>query len=415
MAPLPEYAAVRLFVVSGMNYDAEIDTDGDRAGDSALNSLDLSSNDDRRSDRRMWIIGAVAIAIIVGLWFLNNLGGSAELGETGAGQAPVVTVISPGRATVEGQIEATGTLAARRELPVGVVGDGGQVDRVLIEPGEWVKQGQILAIIDRSVQSQQQASLAAQVQVAQADARLAQANLERALKLVDRGFISKADVDRLTATRDAASARVRVSQAKLSEMRARTRRLDIVAPAAGLVLERSVEPGQVVSPSSGVLFRIAKGGEFELLADLGEDDLANVSTGVSAVVTPVGSGKSFAGQVWQVSPVIDPQNRQGSVRIALAYTPDIRPGGFASATISSGAVVAPMLPESAVLSDNAGSYVYVVGKDNKVVRRAVKTGMITAKGMVIEDGLSGPEKVVLRAGAFLSAGETVEPRLVKPS
>jgi len=99
----------------------------------------------------------------------------------------------------------------------------------------------------------------------------------------------------------------------------------------------------------------------------------------------------------------------------LAYTPDIRPGGFASATISSGAVVAPMLPESAVLSDNAGSYVYVVGKDNKVVRRAVKTGMITAKGMVIEDGLSGPEKVVLRAGAFLSAGETVEPRLVKPS
>jgi RND family efflux transporter MFP subunit len=269
-------------------------------------------------------------------------------------------------------------------------------------------------VIDRSVQAQQQASLAAQVSVAQADARLAQANLDRALKLVDRGFISKAEVDRLTATRDAANAKVRVAGAQLSEMQARTRRLNIVAPAAGLILERKVEPGQVVGNGGDPLFRIAKDGKMEMLARLTEEDLAKISPGVGAEVTPVGSDKSFAGEVWQISPVIDPQDRQGTARIALAYAPQLRPGGFASAEILAGTTIAPLLPESAILSDNTGSYVYVVGKDNKIARRNIKTGTITGNGIVVTDGLAGGERVVLRAGAFVSDGETVKPRLVKP-
>jgi RND family efflux transporter MFP subunit len=372
------------------------------------------SEEDRRSTRRMWIIGILAVLAIVGLWFLNRSSEEPALADDGA-QVPVVSVVSPGRSTVVGQIAATGTLAARREMPVGAVGEGGQVVRVLVEPGDWVGAGQVLAVIDRDVQTQQQASLAAQVQVAQADARLAQSNLDRALKLVDRGFISKADVDRLTATRDASNARVRVAQAQLAEMRARTSRLNITAPAAGLVLERNVEPGQVVSPGSGVLFSLAKGGEMELLANVSEDELMRIPQGVAASVTPVGSEKSFTGQVWQISPVIDAQTRQGTARIALSYSPELRPGGFASAEITAGTVVAPMLPESALLSDNKGSYVYIVGKDNKAERRAVKTGTITSAGVIISEGLTGTEQVVVRAGAFLADGETIKPRRVKES
>ena len=248
--------------------------------------------------------------------------------------------------------------------------------------------------------------------MAQADARLAQSNLQRALKLVDRGFISKADIDRLTAERDAANARVKVAGAQLAETRARNRRLGIVAPAAGLVLDRNVEPGQVVTGGSGVLFNIAKDGQIEMLARLSEDDLAKISVGVAAQVTPVGSPKAFAGQVWQISPVIDAQSRLGAARIALAYSPELRPGGFATAEISAGTVVAPRLPESAVLSDSKGSYVYVVGPDNKVVRRDVKTGALTSDGIAVTGGLSGSERVVLRAGAFLAEGETVKPRSV---
>ncbi|MCB2060568.1 MAG: efflux RND transporter periplasmic adaptor subunit [Novosphingobium sp.] len=398
-----------------MNYDAKIDTAGDEGDSAPFNPLDGNDEEDRLSRRRIWIVVAVATLILVGLWFFLRFSNSGTLDASAANQAPAVTVTVPGKANVAAVVNATGTLAARRELPVGSVGEGGQVQRVLVEPGEWVKAGQILAVIDRSVQTQQQASLAAQISVAEADERLAQANLERALKLVDRGFISKADVDRLTATRDAAAARVRVARAQLGEMQARTRRLNIVAPSAGLVLERNVEPGQVATSSSGVLFRIAKGGEMELLAKLGEDELAKISTGVRAKVTPVGSGKSFTGQVWQVSPVIDPQTRQGEARIALSYAPELRPGGFASADISAGTIVAPRLPESAILSDAKGSYVYVVDKDNKARRREVKTGWITADGIVVSEGLSGNERIVTRAGAFLSDGETVRPKPAKES
>src|SRR3546814_4280320 len=93
-------------------------------------------------------------------------------------------------------------------MPVGVAGEGGRVTRVLVDAGTWVKAGQVLATVDRSVQSETAASLAAQVRVAEADAKLAQADLDRAKQLVSRGFISQADIDSKTATRDAAVARV---------------------------------------------------------------------------------------------------------------------------------------------------------------------------------------------------------------
>lgn len=392
--------------MTAMNYESTIDAN---QSDSVLYAEESGFGGQRPSRRKYWLIGIAALAALVAIYWLTHRGAPAA-NEAAKDQAPVVTVVAPGTATIEGTINATGTLAARVDMPVGSAGEGGQVVSVLVQPGDWVGQGQVLAVVDRRVQVQQQASSAASIQVAQADARLAQANLDRALKLVDRGFISKADVDRLTATRDAANARVRVADAQLGELQARTARLNIVSPAAGLVLERKVEPGQVVGAGSGMLFRIAKGGEMELKTDLSEADLTGIPLGTVAQVVPVGTDKAFTGQVWQLSPVINPQTRQGTARIALAYAPELRPGGFASATIRSGTIVAPLLPESAILSDNDGSFVYIVGQNNKVERRKVKTGLITERGIAIVEGLTGSERIVLRAGGFLQPGQSVQPR-----
>jgi len=395
-----------------MNYEPKIEAEESDQVDTAENPLDTDLEQERASKRRIWFIVGIALAAIVGIWFLLHSGSSEDLAGDAAGQIPVVTAVVPGKTTIAGEINATGTLAARREMPVGSVGEGGEVRSVRVEPGDWVKKGQILAVVDRSVQSQQIQSQAAQVQVAEADARLAQSNLDRALQLVDRGFISKADVDRLTATRDAANARVQVARATLRQLQAQTARLNIVAPEAGLVLTRSVEPGQVVGGGSGALFTIAKGGQLELLADLSEDDLSSISVGVTAQVTPVGTEKVFTGQVWQLSPVIDPQSRQGTARIALDYDPALRPGGFASVKISSGTVVAPMLPESAIQNDAKGAFVYTIDDKGIVHRKPVKTGMVTGQGIAVTSGLSGTERVVLRAGGFLNDGDKVKAKLV---
>lgn len=385
-----------------MNYETGIDAD-------QANPLLAGGEEDRRSRRNLILLAAAVLLVIVVIAYFVNRSGKAAAENDTKNQAPTVTVVTPGRTTIEGTITATGTLAARREMPVGVAGEGGQVVSVLAEPGQWVGAGQVLAVIDRSVQTQQAASQSAQIQVARANADLAEANYQRALMLVDKGFVSKADVDRLRATRDAATAQVRVASAQAGVLGAQMRRLNVLAPAAGLVLERRIEPGQVVSGGSGVLFRLAKGGEMELKAQLGETDLAALSPGVSADVVPVGAQQSYTGQVWQIAPVIDPASRQGIARIALAYAPGLRPGGFASATIRSGTVVAPVLPESAILSDKQGSYVYIVGPNNKVERRPVKQGRVTAQGIVVAEGLAGTERVVLRAGGFLQPGETIKP------
>ncbi|QJB69520.1 efflux RND transporter periplasmic adaptor subunit [Parasphingorhabdus halotolerans] len=370
--------------------------------------------------RRRWIIIAVVVAALVvaaAAYFAINSAGTA--GEEAAteedGQAPVVTVTSPGTQTISRTINATGSLAARHEIPVGVVGEGGRVTRVYVDAGDWVKQGQVMASIDQSVQNQQIASLQASIGASRADLDLAQANLDRAMKLVERGFISKADIDRLTANRDSAAARLRVSQAQLGEARARNARLSIVAPKGGFVLERAVEPGQTVTQGSGILFRIAQNGEMELQARLSEEELANLSVGVSVDVIPVGTNKTFTGQVWQISPTIDAQSRQGIARVALSYDRALRPGGFASAQIRAGSAVAPLLPHTAVLSDKTGSYVYIVSKANKAVRRDIKTGLVTSDGVTVTEGLSGNESVVLFAGGFLNPGELVKPEKQKKS
>ncbi|ASJ89752.1 efflux RND transporter periplasmic adaptor subunit [Porphyrobacter sp. CACIAM 03H1] len=363
-----------------------------------------------------WLIvgglGLFALLLAVAAWFALA-GGEPVAVDDDNSQAPSVTVVTPGRTTVAGEIEAPGTLAARRPMPVGVVGEGGQVLRVTVDAGDWVQQGQVLAVIDRSVQVQQAEAQAAQIEVARADANLAQANLDRALQLVARGFVSKADVDRLTATRDAAVARVKVAQAQLAEQRARNQRLNILAPATGYVLSRAVEPGQTVGAGTPALFTIASGGEMEMLAQLSEEQLAKLSVGTMATITPAGSDQRFSGQVWQIAPVIDQTSRQGTARIALSFAPELRPGGFATARINSGSFSATVLPESAVLADDKGSFVYVVGEDNKAVRRPVKTGAVTANGIAITEGLNGTERVVLRAGGFLNPGESVNPQPLK--
>lgn len=324
-------------------------------------------------------------------------------------QVPEITVVVPGSTLVADQFMAPGSIAARRDAGVGVNGEGGRVVAVLVDPGQSVAKGQVLARIDAVVQQQQSIQLAASVRQAQADAKLADANLNRAQALVSKGFISKADIDSRTATRDSANARVAVARAQLAENQARIERLNVRAPAAGLVLARNVEAGQVVSPGSGALFRIAEGGVLEMRAQVAEQDLAKLKVGMPASVTPTGSTTEYPGKVWLLDPVIDAASRQGIARIAVPYAPGLRVGAFAKVRIDAGEARHPMLPQSAMQADERGSFVMIIGADNKAARRAVTVGRISDDGVAIMSGLTGNERVVVSAGAFLREGEMVKP------
>ena len=163
---------------------------------------------DRSRRRRNIIIAAVAGLAIILIALMLLTGGKKDEGAQqagaggGGGQIPTVSVVVPGRSEVARTITASGALAARRDQPIGVAGEGGRVTAVLVDQGSWVRAGQVLAVIDRSVQTQNLNQLAAQIQVARADAALAQNEYDRSASLVNRGFVSKADLDRKKAARE---------------------------------------------------------------------------------------------------------------------------------------------------------------------------------------------------------------------
>jgi len=369
--------------------------------------LDLAES--RRRRRIITIAVAAVLALLVGIWVLTHR--KADTGPT-PDATPRVSVIVPGRQTVAAMVPAVGNIGARRDMQVGIAGEGGRVVRVLVEPGDWVKAGQTLAIIDRSVQTEQAAALSASIAQSRADAALAKSNLERAKKLVGNGFISRADLEAKQAALDSANARVAVAVAQLGQQRALIGRLNVTAPTGGLVLTRAVEAGQIVGAGSPALFRIAEDGAMEMQARLAEEDLARLHVGSPATVTPVGTDIKVSGQIWQISPIIDPTSRQGTVRIALPFNAALRPGGFANAQIGGGQGNVPLLPEAAVMADDKGNFVYVVNQSNQIERRNVTVGGVDDRGVTVIKGLTGAEKVVSSAGAFVHAGDKIVPMLI---
>ncbi|WP_426162906.1 efflux RND transporter periplasmic adaptor subunit [Sandarakinorhabdus sp. DWP1-3-1] len=362
--------------------------------------------------RPRWLVPvAIALVIVAAVFAYRTFFAPAPA----AAPAPVaaqVTVVVPGTRSVTDAVTATGSIAARRDSAIGVQGEGGRVIAVLVEPGQSVAAGQVLARIDRAVPVQTSAQLRASIRSAEADARLADADLKRAQALVAKGFISKADIDRRTATRDGALARTELARAQLAANEALIARLDVRAPAAGLVLSRAVETGQIVN-SGSAMFRIAEGGILEMRALVAEQDMARLKPGMPARVTPIGSTTSYPGKIWLLDPVIDAVSRQGVARIAVPYAPGLRVGAFAKTAIDAGEAMRPVLPQSAIQADDKGNFVMVVGADNKVQRRAVTVGTVSNDGVSINAGITGTEKVVANAGAFLRPGEKVAPILAR--
>jgi RND family efflux transporter MFP subunit len=320
---------------------------------------------------------------------------------------PVVSVLIPGTAAVARSVAVTGTIAARWDIPIGADADTGRIAAVLVEAGDRVQKGQVLARIDTATLAPEVDRLAATVEQARAEAELAAAEYSRAAAVSAAGALSQEEIERRRASAVTATARVRVAEAQLAESRARLARSEVRAPATGIVLERNAEVGQIAGPAANWLFRLAGNGQVELRGQVAEQDLARVSVGQAASVTLTGITTPFVGKVRLVGAVIDPNTRLGEVRIALDADPRLRPGAFAQGEVDVGTEQRPVVPQTAILSDAAGTHVMVIGAGDKAERREVRLGGATRDGVVIAAGLTGQERVVALAGAFLRPGEQV--------
>jgi HlyD family secretion protein len=328
---------------------------------------------------------------------------------------PTVSVTQVGVSASPTTVSIIGTIAARYDTPIGVEGDAGRVAAIYVEAGDHVKRGQVLARLNVSVLQPQVANLEAALEQARAEAELADAEYRRAQAVGASGALSAEETQRRRSAGVTAAAKVKVAAAQLAEAQARLARADVRAPADGIILTRNVEVGQTAAPGGDALFRLSEGGEVELRGQVAEQDLPLLKVGQVVDVRLTGTSRVYQGQVRLLPAVIDPQTRLGMARVSLTPDPNLRPGAFARAEVTVSNAERVLLPQTAVLTDDKGSYVLIVNSKHKVERRAVHVSGIVADGVSIADGVGDKDQVVATAGAFLQEGELVNPVLIESS
>ncbi|MEP6547195.1 MAG: efflux RND transporter periplasmic adaptor subunit [Gammaproteobacteria bacterium] len=365
-----------------------------------------------RGGRVLWvrvaIIVAAALFVAVLAWRVTHALAAKPVVKA---VIPTVTVTQAGLSTVPTTVSIIGTIAARYDMPIGVEGDAGRVAAIYVEAGDHVKRGQVLARLNVSVLQPQVANLEAALEQARAEAELADAEYKRAQAVGASGALSAEETQRRKSTGVTAAARVKVAAAQLAEAQARLARAEVRAPSDGVILTRNVEVGQTATPGGEALFRLSEGGEIELRGQVAEQDLPLLKVGQVVDVRLTGTSQVYQGHVRLLPAVIDPQTRLGMARVSLTPDPNLRPGAFARAEVTVSNAERAVLPQTAVLNDDKGSYVLIVNDKNKVERRTVRVSGIVKNGVTIAEGIDGKDQVVATAGAFLQEGELVKPVL----
>jgi HlyD family secretion protein len=361
------------------------------------------------SGRRKWILAVVILAVLAAGFLLVRHQKAADpaAGAATTNSIPVVTVTTPGSRAVTARVSFTGALAARYDMPIGSDTDTGRITAIYVEAGDHVKEGQILAKLDGSVLLPQLNRLAASVEESKAEAALSAAQYRRGLGVEAAGALSAEEIEKRRATSLTDDAKVKVAVAQLAEAQARLDRTAVRAPADGIVLTRAAEVGQIASPGGTPLFRLAKNGEIEMRGQIAEQDMARLKIGQPAAVYITNVAQSFDGKVRLLGAVIDPMTRLGEIRIALGSDAALRPGAFARGEVTIDHDEHPVLPQTAVLADTKGAYVYIINGKNEVERRSVRVIDSTAAGIVVGSGLTGSERIVTTAAGFLREGERV--------
>jgi HlyD family secretion protein len=359
----------------------------------------------------VWIVAIGAVALVAVLaWRLSHVfGDKPDIAIKR--EVPTVTVTEVALSKVPTTVSIIGTIGARYDMPIGVEGDAGRVAAILVEAGDRVKRGQVLARLNVSVLEPQVANLDAALEQARAEADLAEAEYKRAQAVGASGALSAEETQRRKSSAVTAAAKVKFAQAQLAESKARLARAEIRAPEDGIILTRSVEVGQTATPGEA-MFRLSKGGEIEMRGQVAEQDLPLLVVGQEVNVRLTGTSKIYPGKIRLLGAIIDPATRLGMARVALVPDPNLRPGAFARAEVIVSNAERSVLPQTAVLTDERGSYVLIVNAQNKVERRAVRVSGMVQSGVTIAEGVAGTDQVIATAGAFLQEGELVKPLLI---
>ena len=376
-----------------------------------------------------WLLPVLAVVLVIGVLVGKYWGGdkdasvyspaankaqsaNADPKESSNQQAVLsVETVTPSQDSIGNTLSADGTISAKDVANVSPKVNGVAIEQVLVEEGDRVKAGQVLAIFDTDAMRQQ--VLQAEADVAEAEATLANATADaaRVLPLIEIDAISRQEADRYRTSKLQAEAALQASKARLSTQRLSVKNANVVAPVSGVISEKMAEVGMVAGGEP--LFTIIKGGILEWRADIDPKLLGEVSVGTPVRVS-LPAGDSVMGKVNRIAPTAD-DNRQITIYASLAANSKVRAGMYQTGEFLLGSTSAQTVPNSAIVSNDGYDYVMLVTniksqdgqKIGRIKQQRVSLGERFGDNVALTETLSADSRLVKQGGSFLNDGDLV--------
>jgi RND family efflux transporter MFP subunit len=307
-------------------------------------------------------------------------------------------------------LAANGNLAAWQEASVGAEANGLRIAEVLVNVGDRVRRGQVLARFASDTLRAEAAQAQASVAEAEATAADAANNAARARTLQQTGAMSASQINQYLTAEKTAQARVEAAKAVLQTQKVRLEQSAVLAPDDGVISARAATVGAVVGAGTE-LFRLIRKGRLEWRAEVTSTELGRITVGTHALVTAA-SGARLEGRVRTIAPTVDPQNRIALVYVDVNPLPgpasgSARAGMYARGDFELGAQPTLTVPQAAVVVREGFSYVFRVNPDNRVTQVKVQVGRIAGDRLQVLSGLAADARIVASGGGFLNDGDLV--------
>jgi cobalt-zinc-cadmium efflux system membrane fusion protein len=327
-----------------------------------------------------------------------------------------VVIVEPQKLTRT--LRLTGSVAynAFKTTPV-ITQVGGPVSRILVVPGEKVKQGQPML----QVTSPDYSQLLDTYLKAREAFRVADKNYARAQDLYQHNAISERDLLQAESDRNQAQADLNASEQAMKILGIKnpddlakapsSAEIPVIAPIGGEVVERLVSPGQVMQAGQTQAFTISDMSAVWVLANVYQNDLSSVRVGDDVVVQTDAYPQTFLGRISYISAALDSNTRTLQARIVVDNPGEkLKKDMYCTVTVTAGAISnAIAVPDSAVLRDDENQpFVYVAAGANQFARRQVTIGQSQNGGTQILSGISAGDRVVGDGSLFLQFANSLQ-------
>jgi RND family efflux transporter MFP subunit len=324
--------------------------------------------------------------------------------------ALTVTSVKATSSTLPMQLTANGNVAPWQEAIIGTELGGLRLSKVMVNVGDVVDKGDVLAVFSADTVEADVAQSRAALLEAQANAVEAVDNARRARDLADSGALSQQEISRYVTAEGAAKARIASGKAALTSQKLRLKYTKVLAPDSGVISSRTATVGSVVGVGAE-LFRMIRQGRLEWRAEVTAAELSRIKPGAKVRVKAA-NGSELTGRVRMIAPTVDMQTRTALVYVdlptSLSASAPFKAGMYATGQFDMGTSNAVTLPQQAVVIRDGFSYVFRLNANSHVSQVKVVTGRRLQDRIEVVQGLAPDATVVVSGAGFLNDGDLVK-------